>query len=138
MAKRICIYLLAVLFLGSVAHVNATPIKHLKDHDKKFGRSLSKYKKIKLENYFKNNSKKELHASFLEKIKKFESKIYEGKNKNGFKNLIGKKFTHIKSFRGYQCKPPNHNPVPEPSSMLLLGCGILGLAGWGRKKLKKK
>ena len=29
------------------------------------------------------------------------------------------------------------NPTPEPSTVILLGCGLIGLAGWGRKRFKK-
>jgi len=29
------------------------------------------------------------------------------------------------------------NPVPEPTTMLLFGAGLVGLAGFGRKKFKK-
>jgi len=31
----------------------------------------------------------------------------------------------------------SYTPVPEPSTMIMLGCSLVGLVGYGRKRLKK-
>ncbi len=45
---------------------------------------------------------------------------------------------NISAFQIYVGDGPGPEPVPEPTTMLLLGSGLIGLAGYGRKKFFRK
>ena len=74
--------------------------------------------------------------------------LYNGTDVGDLSNVLLTDFVGYDSFYvGYGCHfthdsttvnvNASSEPIPEPATMLLLGTGLLGLAGVGRKKFKK-
>jgi hypothetical protein len=62
----------------------------------------------------------------------------DGTNPVGKNQNLGLKFPGDVTLQiGQNLTPGNTSPVPEPTTMLLVGAGLVGLAGLGRKKFKK-
>jgi len=69
----------------------------------------------------------------------FEIENFENINNYNFKfrDTEGSNYTGKAQFTNFNNPVDSPSAVPEPATILLIGSGLLGLAGIGRKKFKK-
>jgi PEP-CTERM motif len=98
---------------------------------------------VKLNGLKIETSSKDIDFSEITKLEEplfFEIVDYRVKNnlKAIFSDISGNKYQVAVKIKDFQNPPGGGSiPTPEPATILLLGCGLLGLAGIGRKKFKK-
>jgi hypothetical protein len=62
----------------------------------------------------------------------YNEKLYL-KSKGG--NSVGD--IDVMDFAPFSHDAQSGNRIPEPGTMVLLGTGLIGIAGWGRKRFRK-
>ena len=81
--------------MGSVAGVQATPMKYKEKPKIDHKWDFSKFEKFNSKSFHQYDLKEKSSASLLKKINKVDSKIFKQENKNEYKALLSKKLEHI-------------------------------------------